>query len=99
MWRVHELIIDTFTVNISSGGFYCLSCQPFSPGETLIAVLEIPGPGADGESERLVLRCEVLVLRVQALIDSANCGVACRTINYSVLRAAGMTSSSAQSSD
>jgi hypothetical protein len=90
LWRTHEHILDTCTVNVSSGGFYCVCSQPLSPGEALIAVLEIPACGTDGESQKLVLRCEVLVLRVERVIDSCNCGVACRIINYSVVRPESM---------
>ncbi len=96
MWRVHEHLLDTYTVNVSSGGFYCVCSQPFSPGEMLIAVLEIPGACGDREPQKLLLRCEVLVLRIETVIDSCDCGIACRIINYSVLRARSMASGSEQ---
>jgi hypothetical protein len=86
VWKAHEPCLEICTVNVSSGGFYCLCPQPFSPGETLIAVLEIPGAGSDRELEKLLLRCEVLVLRVETLIESRNYGTACRILDYSVLR-------------
>lgn len=89
LWRMHEHVVDTDTVNVSSAGFYCVSSKRFYPGETLIAVLEIPAPGVQA-LQHLLLRCEALVLRVETIIGSCNCGIACRIINYSVLRSASV---------
>lgn len=99
MWRMHKQVLDTYTVNVSSSGFYCVCSQPLSPGETLIAVLEIPGPGGDREFQKVVLRCGVLVLRIETLTHSCNCGIAFRILNYSVLREASIASSSEESQE
>lgn len=90
VWKAHEPCLEICTVNVSSGGFYFFCPQPFSPGEALIAVLEIPGAGPDRESEKLLLRCEILVLRVETSIESTNYGTACRILDYSVLRNGSM---------
>lgn len=96
VWRFHEYILDTHTVNVSSGGFYCICPRLFSLGETLTAVLEIPAVGSDREFQKLMLRCEALVLRVEALADTRKCGIACRILNYSVLRGGGVPLGSEQ---
>lgn len=85
LWRVAEHVLETFTINVSSSGFYYPSTQPFSVGESLVALLEIPGAAADREFQNVVLRCEVIVLRVEMLVDTRNYGVACRVTDYSVL--------------
>ncbi len=89
IWRRNEHVLDACTVNISSGGLYCICPGPLSPGDTLIAILEIPGSSADRERPKLMLRCEILVLRVETLADNSQFGVACRIMNYSVLRPTG----------
>lgn len=99
LWRNGEHIVDTFTVNVSSGGFYCICRQRFSPGETLLALLEIPKPGTDRESSKIVLCCEALVLRVEIVADTGDFGIACRIVTYSVFRpkSAALTVESARS--
>ena len=71
LWRAHQHVLDSYTVNVSSRGLYCCSPQPFSPGEALVGVLEIPGLGAQFESRKLLLRCELLVMRVDLLATAA----------------------------
>jgi len=53
-----------------------------------MAIIQIPIAGADQQPEGLLLRCEVLVLRVEAQIASSGYGIACQIVNYSVLRCA-----------
>lgn len=91
VWRGHEHLFDTVTMNVSSGGFYCLCTEPFSPGENLTAVLEMPGHGTDQQSGKLILRCDIVVLRVETVIDNRSYGVACRIRDFSVLRPAPPT--------
>ncbi len=88
MWKGRQPICNAFTINVSSSGFFCCSRQPFSPGDSLTALLEIPSPGSDLESQKLTLRCEIIVLRVEALEDVRNTGMACQIIEYSVLKSA-----------
>ncbi|MBV9497917.1 MAG: PilZ domain-containing protein [Acidobacteriaceae bacterium] len=89
MWKSRHPVSDALTVNVSSGGFYCCSGRPFSPGDHLTALLAIPSPGSNLESQRLTLRCEVVVLRVETSDDGHDTGVACQIRDYSVLRAGG----------
>lgn len=89
LWKLQQDPLDTHTVNVSSDGFFCICARALSPGETLPAVLEIPGSGTDHASQKLMLRCDVLVVRVETLSDTRKCGVACRILNYSVLRDEG----------
>lgn len=90
--RPHEPVLDTCTANVSSGGFYFRSTQAFLAGESLVAVLEIPNPSRDFGLQNLTLHCEVLVVRVETLTGGGSTGIACRIIDYSVLKACGMAS-------
>jgi hypothetical protein len=99
IYRSNEHILDTCTVNVSSGGFYCVCSQPLSAGEDLIALLEIPGGDADHQCRKLVLHCEVLVLRVEALSNSRSWGIAFRIKNYSVVKPPAAASSRAENAE
>ncbi len=76
-------MLDTVTVNLSSSGLFWLTPQAFSPGESLAGILDIGGPGAGREAHKLMLRCELVVLRVDEL-SGGGFGVACRIADYSV---------------
>src|SRR5579875_1763680 len=83
IWSLDEYLLDTSTTNASSSGFYFLSPRSLSPGDSLLALLSMPGVAAHSDCQNLVLRCEVLVMRVER---SANdFGIACQIIDYSVL--------------
>jgi hypothetical protein len=86
IWKSPQDCLFTRTVNISTDGFYCLSPEPLTPGDALIAILEIPQVGAAQDYRALLLRCEISVLRVETLIGSSSCGIAGKILNYSVLR-------------
>ncbi len=79
--------VETITQNLSSRGFYCLSGQPFIPGELLRCRLRIPmhGPGA-GESH---LECRVRVVRVEENAAEDQFGIACQTEDYRFVAARG----------
>jgi hypothetical protein len=86
IWLSPQECLFTYTVNISTDGFYCLSPQAVTPGKMLTAILEIPPPDTTQEHGALLLRCEISVLRVETLIGSSGCGVAGKILNYSVVR-------------
>lgn len=83
VWRQDKPVLDTLTANLSSSGVFWPSPQEFPPGERLAGILEIGGPGADREPHKLMLRCELVVLRVDEL-SGGGFGVACRIADYSV---------------
>lgn len=90
--RSNEKAVDARTVNISSAGFCCHCTEPFSPGEILLALLEIPGLSADRQLETLVLRCQAVVLRAEILAESSQWRIAGRILDYSVLSTGRATS-------
>jgi hypothetical protein len=74
--------IQTFTRDLSSGGFYCMSTVPVTPGETLICTLRVPTYDPDGKHLERSLECKVRIMRVEPQDDSAVFGVACRIEDY-----------------
>lgn len=77
-------MVEALTVNVSSDGFYCSCPHRFSEGDRFSALLEIPGTSADAEGHGLSLRCEVQMLRADALADGREWGSAFRILDYSV---------------
>ena len=69
--------IETSTVNISSGGFYCISPLPFSPGELLECELVIPATAPNRDSD-LTAQRRVLVVRLEVRGLEEGFGLACR---------------------
>ncbi|MGH9581924.1 MAG: PilZ domain-containing protein [Bryobacteraceae bacterium] len=86
IWNRQEYVLGACTANASSSGLYCICPGRFLAGETLTALLEIPAPGTNGDSSKLTLRCEVVVVRVEPLDGDGECGVAFEIANYSVVR-------------
>lgn len=84
LWSASGEIVEALTANVSSGGFYCYSSKQFSEGDRVRALLEMKGGSAEGEAPKLVLRCDIEVLRVEALIDGCQWGFACQILDYSV---------------
>jgi hypothetical protein len=76
-----EDLIDTYTLNVSSEGLYCISPVPFEPGETLQCLLEIPA--FDGQREPRTLYCEATVVRLDRL-EGDRCGIALQIQDYSL---------------
>jgi hypothetical protein len=73
--------IVTKTENVSSKGFYCLSKQPFFPGEILDCEMAIPG---GLEANDLILSGVVEVLRVIPRGIARGFGLACRLESYTI---------------
>jgi len=87
LWKPSEgLVTSTWTEDISSGGFYCMTAEPYLPGIELQATLEVPfryrqGRGADC----LVLQCQVEVLRAAGDHLKKNYGLACQFKAYRII--------------
>lgn len=78
--------MEACTLNVSSGGFYCRSPEPFSPGDNLTALLDLPSVIADRDAG-VVLRCDVRVLRLETVTGETGWGIACQIEDYSIVRA------------
>ena len=70
------------TENLTCRGFFCLSGEPYLPGDELQAILEVPPSYWDGRpSGYLTLQCQVEVVRVKG----RHSGLACRIKEYTVV--------------
>ena len=71
------MIVTTETNDVSTGGFYCTSDHPFSPGERLNCEVMIPAKGAV-PGRAMVMNCRVKVLRVEIKGLEPGFGIACQ---------------------
>ena len=74
--------IETLTRDLSSGGFYCLSKVPVTPGEMLTCTLKVPTHDPNGKLLERSLECKVRVMRVEAQDEEGIFGLACRIEDY-----------------
>lgn len=72
-------------LNLSSGGFFCLSSHGFSPGDSLQCVIEFTLKGFRSGSRPVSLSCAARVVRVEQKAESF--GMACRIDEYALVRA------------
>jgi PilZ domain len=65
---IHERgsVTSCFTENISSDGFYCVSPDPFVPGDLLAVELLLPAHNLDRGEKRVRLVCQALVVRIDS---------------------------------
>jgi len=81
---------ESITENLSSEGLYCITKEPFKPGERLQCEIVIPPTlGLDAPA---VLECHVTVRRVESL--RGGFGLGCHIEDYSVrspIQVAGRT--------
>jgi PilZ domain-containing protein len=83
LFRHEGQAVESTTENLSSEGFYCISNEPFKPGERLQCVMAIPG-GSVGSSEAFVLlQGHVTVTRVERL--QGGVGLGCHIEDYALL--------------
>jgi hypothetical protein len=73
--------VRTEAQNLSAEGFYCLSPEPFKPGEVLECVIDLPSSKAS--PCRRTLSGRVSVLRVRRVRRNLF-GIACRLEDYLV---------------
>jgi hypothetical protein len=71
--------VECETENLSVDGFYCLSDEPFAPGERLNSTLILP---VACSGDPLYLNCCVQVLRVEVRQTAPSFGIACRIESY-----------------
>jgi hypothetical protein len=67
-----------FTENISSEGIYCVSPDPFMPGDLLDVELLLPAHNLDRGEKRVRLVCRGLVVRIDSTWLGPGFGIGCR---------------------
>jgi hypothetical protein len=67
-----------FTENISSDGFYCISPDPFMPGDRLEVELLLPAHNPGRCEKRVRLNCQVQVVRIDSTWLGPGFGIGCR---------------------
>lgn len=75
--------VESTTENLTSNGFYCVSRQPFQPGEQLECVIAIPAGGFGYSDTPIRLQCRVRVMRVENQQDGF--GLGCFIEDYGLL--------------
>ena len=73
-------IVKTETDDLNSEGFYCISDQPFSPGEHLECDLVTTVDDMSFQSPSLVLHRRARVLRVEVRGLEPGFGIACQFV-------------------
>ncbi len=83
LWKSADgTVTHTTTENLTSRGFFCLSGEPYLPGDELHATLEVPAEYCNGlTTGHLILQCQVEVVRIQG----EQSGLGCRIKDYTVL--------------
>jgi hypothetical protein len=74
--------VESLTQDLSSHGFYCLSRDPFTPGERLHCTLRVPAHDPGGDEAERTLDCLVRVMRVDPAAVEKFYGIACRIEDY-----------------
>jgi len=67
-----------FTENISSEGFYCVSPDPFVPGDLLEVELLLPAHNPGRREKRVRLICQAQVVRIDSTWFGPGFGIGCR---------------------
>lgn len=67
LWKPDDgTFTRTTTENLTPRGFFCLSEEPYQPGDELQATLEVPAQDWNGRyNSHLTLQCQVEVVRVK----------------------------------
>jgi hypothetical protein len=90
-WTLHlsraevEPSVRTRTENVSCDGFYCVSTEPFAPGERLQFELVLPAGQFGYSDAHLRLQGRAEVLRVETKGLEAGFGLGCRIEDYALL--------------
>ena len=74
--------VESFTQDLSSSGFYCVTDAVFTPGERLICTLKIPTHDPNGKHLEQKLECQVRVMRVEPQGAEGTFGLACQIEDY-----------------
>lgn len=80
--------IESRTENLSSQGLYCISPEPFAPGERLDCVLTVPAAGW-GYDAALLLHCLVEVARLETTGDDSGFGLGLKIEAFTLMATRG----------
>jgi hypothetical protein len=84
--RVGEtLAVEGETKNLSSQGLYCLSEEPFVPGERLECILALSSLDLEEREGAFCLRCYAQVIRVESRNSEARFGLACKIDDFELV--------------
>ena len=73
-----RVAVNAETDNLNGGGFYCISEEPFSPGESIECDLFIPANPGPLDVPNVVLHRRVKVLRLEINGLEPGFGIACQ---------------------
>lgn len=76
-----DAIADAVTQNVSSAGFYCLSLNPLSVGESLTCLLMMPSYGV-ARDQSFRVECVVRVVRMEKANEEGLFGIGCQIDDY-----------------
>ena len=79
--------VESTTENLSSDGLYCITKQPFQPGERLQCEILIPGETFGSPEAPVRLQCHVTVRRVENFGVVGAFGLGCHIEDYTVAAA------------
>ena len=86
IWRRGDVrAAEGYTRNISSEGFYCSTQESFLPGEQLEGRIEMLSQDQEGSQVCIDLHCQVEIVRVDIAGVTAEFGLACKILSYSIL--------------
>lgn len=77
LWREGKSPVKARTENVSSTGFYCITEEPFSPGERVFCELLIPRYDRSAASS-VILRRASTVVRLEIKGIEPGFGIACQ---------------------
>jgi hypothetical protein len=87
LFRSHSAeAVESLTLDLSVGGFYCLSPTAFAAGESLVGLLKMPTHDPGGREAEGHLECRVRVVRVDTVGADGQFGIACRIEDYRFAR-------------
>jgi hypothetical protein len=83
-WPGDARRIETKTVNVSTGGFYCFVQEPVAVGECIRCIMMIDAFNPEHPNHVMSLECHAVVLRVEQVAGSKY-GIAFRMLDYRVM--------------
>jgi hypothetical protein len=75
--------VESMTENLTSNGFYCVTKEPFQPGEHLECLIAIPEGAFSYAAAPIRLQCRVKVVRVES--QTGSFGLGCAIEDYELL--------------
>jgi PilZ domain len=76
--------VETTTENLSSEGLYCITSEPFKPGERLQCEILVPAESFGVFETPLRLQCRVIITRVESLRLIGAFGLGCQIEDYTL---------------